>query len=357
MELTEEMRNDFAVIAASLGKRSSAFRAPDENVRALAKEMQNARKRATSPTRDKDADDADYGALRDATRAMMAALDDVRDAFKLRHVNGAQAFRDAMARYAVLSRVPVPASALSTRYGSEILNYARAHWHNYANTSKYDERLATAGFGIESPNHSRITDDPEDAVQVAVLRILESGESVTVGNIYRAVKYAATRLSRGYRAWDYAPETPLPAYDHTQDDSVSDLTFDGYAFGPYRTMTQWRNAIRAHAAHREYAESIAGIRQRVQDLRDTRAALAGDALRKVHKWLAAGVPAWRIARESGKSLDLLMRECREAGRVAFPHVTFLPTIPEDRDPVSTDIEDTVIRRARNHRILVRMGVL
>ena len=348
MELTTAEREAFARIAANLGKRSSAFRVPDDTIRALAKDMQNARKRTTTPnTRVNDADDATYGALRDAAREMFKALDDARDAFKTRHANGVQAFRDAIARYHVLSRVPVPASALSTRYGSEVLNYARKHWHNYATTNSDDERLATAGFGIDSPNHARVTDEPEDAVQVAILHILESGERITVGNIYRAVKYAAARLSRGYRAWDYARETPLPAYDHTQDQTVQ---------ADYASVEEWRNAIRAYAAHRDYADKVASIRAHIADLRDTRAALAGDALRAVHAMLRAGHSAETIARLSGKSLDLLTRECAEAGRAAFPRVTFLPAMPEDRDDVSTDIEETMLRRARAYRALAGIEV-
>jgi hypothetical protein len=344
-----------ARVAVGLGGRSTLSRVQDETVVSAGRALVAANKSRKSAVADRD--DTVHADFLSARNEFFQALSGAREAFASRHENGGiQRFRDAMALLAVKSRVPVPARAMSTRVSSAILNYARKNWYGFSTAAPlgwdqgFNPDLGVMGMATVSDHHG-VWETPEDAVQAAVLHLLESGEAtsagVPIGSIFRAVKFAAVRMSRGRRAYDYATDKGVAEYDWTRDeDSV---------FGD---ADLWRDSIAAWASHRDYAESLAAHRAAIAAHRQNIASLMDDASAALFQLVSAGMNAFQIAQLTGytrndgtvgpEQVETMIRHAAKSSSYAS---RFLPAIPEwthDDEP-NESINDVVVRRAEGMR--------
>ena len=351
MELTKEQIAALATISAFAGSRSRAGYVANDDIRNAAKAMaSNAKREINDNTRGRMSGD-DMREEWDTLRAeLFGAIDDVRDAFKTRHDdNGVARFRLALDRYYVAYRTPVPWHVLRMRDdGNALLNYARKHWHNYAQTN--EPKSDIPGFSVTTPRHKGIPHTPEDAVQAALLHVVETGghrSAIPVGEIFRSIKLAAYRMSRGRDVWTYTANThAIPEYNVKRHTDV--LPWD------FPTVERWAAHLRAEDAHKRHNADIAGRMARIMALRDARRALLPATLDALVTLVNSGLSVADIAKLSARSVDALLAFAESAGKDANPRVTFLPAMPEDRDPIPNDIEATMIRRARGYRRLAGM---
>lgn len=349
MELTQEQVQALATIAAFGGSRSRAGYVANDEIRNAAKAMASNAKRAINDnSRGRMSGDDMRAEWKAISAELFDAIDNVRDAFKTRHDdNGITRFRLALDRYHVAFRTPIPWHVLRMRdNGNALLNYARKHWHNYGQTN--ERRSDIVGYSVTTPRHKGIPHVPEDAVQAALLHIVETGgyrASIPVGEVFRSIKLAAYRMSRGRDVWTYTANTHAVS-DYNVRRHWNVLPWD------FETLDGWKAHLRAEDAHRRHNADIAGRMARIVALRDARRALLPATLDAYVVSVNSGLSITDIAKLSARSVESLKEFAESAGKVANPDVTFLPAIPEDRDPVSREVEETMIRRGIAHRRLI-----